>query len=98
MKPRQGRKRREGRKEVRIRHDVLLLPDAIVPKRRHRIGQAKTIIENPETRPGHGFWCEAPRNGDPRREVMAVTYVRLRLLTETETQGQRPLGFPVRRH
>src|SRR5207247_3936984 len=93
MKPLQHRERWKRRKEVWIRHNELLLPDAVVTKRRHGVCQTKTIVKNPETRPDHRLWREAPGHADPRRQVMAIMYVGLRFVTEAETHGQRRPDF-----
>ena len=66
LKTHKRRELRKGRKELRIRHDVLLLPDAVAPKRRHRVCQTKTIIKDSETRPGNSLWRESPRNAKSR--------------------------------
>src|SRR5439155_2959816 len=95
VKSLQDRERRKRRKEVWIRHNELLLPDAVVTKRRHGVCQAKTIVKNPETRPDHSLWREAPGHADPRREVMAIMYVGLRFITEAETHGQSRPDFPI---
>src|SRR5262245_55684351 len=95
VKPLQNRERRNGRKEVGIRHDELLLPDAVVAKRCHRVCQPETVIKKPETRPGHGLWRERPCHANPRRKVMAVVNVGLRFVTEAETQSERRPDFPV---
>src|SRR5207249_9452591 len=50
---------------------------------------------NPETRPDHRLWREAPRHANPRREVMAIMNVGLRFVTEAETHGQRRPDFPI---
>src|SRR5256885_17067113 len=60
------RNRREGREKARICNCELLLPDAIVPKRRHRISQRKTVIKDSEARTRDGLWREGPRHADPR--------------------------------
>src|SRR6266850_1661992 len=95
LKPRQRRDRRRRRKEIWIRKYVLLLANAIAAKRRHGICQSKTIIENAESRAGHGFWRQSPRDAGPRCQIMPVTNVGLRFVTEAEAYGQRPTDFPV---
>src|SRR5207244_9058939 len=95
VKSLQNRERRKVWKEVWIRHNELLLPDTVVTKSRHGVCQAKTIVKNPETRPDHRLWREAPGHADPRRQVMAIMYVGLRFVTEAETHGQRRPDFPI---
>src|SRR6266850_7918789 len=95
LKPRHRRDRRRRRKEIRIREYVLLLADAVAAKRRHGVCQPETIIENAESRAGHGFRRQSPRDAGPRRQVMPVTNVGLRFVTEAEAYGQRLTDFPV---
>src|SRR5882724_75018 len=95
LKPRQRRDRRRRRKEIRIRKYVLLLADAVAAKRRHGICQSKTIIEDAKSGARHGLWRQSPRDAGPRRQVMPVTNVGLRFVTEAEAHGQRPSDFPV---
>src|SRR5437867_9625457 len=95
VKSLQNRERRKVWKEVWIRHNELLLPDTVVTKSRHGVCQAKTIVKNPETRPDHRLWREAPRHAEPRCEVTAVTNVGLRFVTEAETHGQSRPDFPI---
>src|SRR3989449_4728231 len=95
LRPRQSRDRRRRRKEIRIRKYVLLLADAVAAKRRHGVWQSKTIIEDAESRARHGFWHQSPRDAGPRCQVMPVTNVGLRFVTEAEAHGQHPSDFPV---
>src|SRR5436309_4671206 len=95
VKSLQHRERGKRRKEVWIGYNELLLPDAVVTKRRHGVCQPKTIVKNPETCPGNSLWREAPGHTNPRRKVMAVMNVGLRFVTEPETHGQRRPDFPI---
>src|SRR5262245_54299278 len=95
VKSLQDRKSRKRRKEVWIGHYELLLPDAVVSKRRHGVCQTKTIVKNPETRTDYRLWRETPRHANPRGEVVVILNVGLRFVTEAETHGQRRSDFPI---
>src|SRR5437899_12512023 len=73
LKTHKRRELRNGRKELRIRHDVLLLPDAVAPKRRHRVYQTKTTINDSETRAVNNLTPESPRNASLQFTATAVT-------------------------
>src|SRR5438132_12045584 len=99
LKPLRRRERRNGGKResarVPILKYVLVLAFAVAAKRSHRVCQPKTIIEDAESGAGHGLWRHSPRDANPRCEVVSVTNVGLRFVTEAEAHGQRRTDLPV---
>src|SRR5207247_11388208 len=53
LKTQKRRELRKGRKELRIRHDLLLLADAVAPTRRCRVGQTDETIKHPHPLSGN---------------------------------------------
>src|SRR5207253_1911942 len=87
--------RRDRRKEVRIRDRVLLLADAVLPQRRHRIRQRETIEKDAGAGANDGLWTHGPRDSDARTEIVRVVNVGLILVTQAGTQRQILSYFPV---